>query len=369
MRFYCFTANASGDRNLSYLMKSLSKIYPNAQFRGIGGRMMRLAGLQSVRATASDVIGFLIFKYLFIALQWRRVKVDMLSYQPDIVIFTDSYPMYKFVANYTRKCGIFSVNYVPPAIFSFRATRVRHEIDCVLCVFPDQLEFYKEGPCAAFYVGNPSVNLLSSRRHKGSVGEQQVVAVLPGSRISELKYMLPVYMALAKEMPRLHFRVSVMSSLSEHLYASAEGLANVELIVDDPYTLLEEADVALITSGTASLDAAIIGIPQLVCYKLHPINSWMFRKIYLRRAKIKYISLVNLILERQVVQECVQFLCAVRYLKPALEELLHDKALRARMKSDYAALRKKFGDIDSGTLEVAAQCIMTTYEKHQRYSS
>ena len=364
MKYYLIAGERSGDMHGAALMHALAEADSSARFRGIGGEAMREAGLacfyESERlgiVGISEVLGHI----LDILRLLKRTKVDILRYKPDIMIFIDFAGFNLSLASFTRRHGIFNAYYVSPKVWawkSYRVHRIKRTIDCMLCILPLEPAFYeKYGYKSAVYVGNPLVRALAEYRHSGSGADKPVVGLLPGSRIQEVKRILPLYAKLSAARPDYRFRVAALSSIPSDMYALVQELPNVELTIDDTYVLLASADAAIVASGTASLETAIIGTPQLVCYRLMPLSYWIIRTLL----KVRAVSLVNLILERNLVEELLQHDFTVPKTLQALDKLLKDKALRTEMQLGYVKLREKLGNID--TPAKAARYILTQYKR------
>ena len=236
----------------------------------------------------------------------------------------------------------------------------------MLCILPWEPDFYKKYNYQAFYVGNPLVNDLASYKHKAVQSSSPVVALLPGSRLGELKYILPVYANLCRQRPQLRFRLSVMSHLPKDMYHSILLLPNVEQVVDDNYALLEDVDAAVVASGTATLEAALIGTPQVVCYKLDNLTRLLLPclKLFLLKYRLGVVSLVNIILNRVLVPELLNRDFSADRTARLVDQLLYDQELRARIQAGYLELRAKLGDQDAAS--EAAQKLLAVYQRDQK---
>lgn len=364
MKYYLIAGEKSGDMHGAKLMQALSIADSQAQFRGIGGQAMRAAGLSCFyQAEYLGMHGFLeVLPHLFQILRLRRrTRADILAYGPDVMIFIDFAGFNLSLAAFTHKQGIFNSYYISPKVWawgSYRVHRIRRTIDCMLCILPLEPAFYKRYNYTAFYVGNPLPRALAAYRHKEKPMKKPWVALLPGSRKYELKRMLPIYMALSKKHPEWHFKVAALSSVPMSWYDSVEDLPNVELCIDNTYALLVEADAAVVASGTATLEAAIIGTPQVVCYKVLPLSYGLMRALI----RVQAVSLVNLILERRLVEELLQHNFTVARLSEVLHQILYNKHVRNKIQAGYHELRARLKNKDVAT--AAARQLLRSYKTH-----
>ena len=370
MKYYLISGENSGDKHGAGLMRALAQIDPEAKFRGLGGQHMRAAGLDSFyKSDRIGIQGNLTKVFLSIRkfLQLRaHTKADILSYAPHIVVCIDFSDFNLPLATFTHRKGIYTTYYIPPKAWlwrSYRARIIKRSLDCVLCIFPWEPSFYEKYSYeAAFYVGNPSVKDVEHYRHKRSEKKTPFVALLPGSRLNEIKSILPIYTAVCKQRPDLRFKVSVMSHLPDAMYQAIERLPNVERVEDNTRALLSQADVALVALGTANLEAALIGTPQLICYKFDVLARIVisFFPSLSRRFKSRMISLVNIILGRRLVTELLNRDFNPRRISQLLDQLLRDQALCERIQAGYAEIREQLGHKDAPT--EAATRLMQSYE-------
>jgi len=366
MKYYIIAGEASGDLHGSNLIKELKLLDENAAIHSWGGDLMQQAGATIVKHYRDlAFMGFIevvmnlrtIFKNLDFC------KQDIQQYQPDVLILID-YPGFNLrIAGWAKQQGYKVVFYISPQVWAWKENRVkkmRQHIDKMLVILPFEKNYFKEKwNWDVEYVGHPLVKVIEEYKEQHSVqGNHQltkVVALLPGSRKQEILKKLPVMLEVSKAFPSYKFIVAKAPGQEDSFYDTLlESYTNVSSVRGQTYSLLLEADAALVTSGTATLETALFGVPEVVCYK----GSNISYQIAKRLIKIKYISLVNLIMDKPVVKELIQHELTVENLTTELKALLTDESHKQQLKEDYAALK----NILSAGGDASAKAAKSIYE-------
>lgn len=350
MKYYIIAGEASGDLHGSNLIREITKRDPSADIRCWGGDMMRSAGATLVKHYRDlAFMGFIevLANIRTILRNMRFCKRDILDFQPDVVIFID-YPGFNIpIAAFAKKHAFRTVYYISPQVWAWKEGRVKKikaSVDKMLVILPFEKEFYKKWDFTVEYVGHPLVEVIEESRNTTPGNDRPLkkntdkplVALLPGSRKQEVRIKLPVMLAIVKHFPDCRFAVAQAPGLEDaFIEAFTSKYSNVDTVKGDTYGLLKEADAALVTSGTATLETALFGVPEVVCYKGSRI-SYLIAK---RLIRVPYISLVNLIMGKEVVKELIQDDMNEENLVTELKKILFDAASRERMLSDYDALR------------------------------
>ena len=356
MRYYIIAGEASGDLHGSNLIRELQQADATADIRCWGGDKMQATGAKLVKHYRelafmgfTEVVKNLgtIFKNL------KFCKADILQYKPTALILID-YPGFNLrIAKWAKKQGLFAesggkvIYYISPQVWAWKENRVKmmkQWIDKMICILPFEKKYYREKwNWEVEYVGHPLVEVIEEFRVKSLELRVEtpyggnIIALLPGSRKQEILKKLPIMLEVAKDFPAHQFVVAKAPGLEESFYN--ELLApynNVSSVVNKTYELLAQAKAALVTSGTATLETALFGVPQVICYK----GNGLSYQIAKRLIKIKFIGLVNLIMDKEVVKELIQNDLTVKNLQQELEKLLTDGSKQAQLKEDYVALKK-----------------------------
>ena len=365
-KYYIIAGEASGDLHASNLIAELRKKDPNAEFRGFGGDLMQKQGMELVRHYRTMAyMGF-----VEVAVNLRKVlnninfcKKDIEEYQPDALILVD-YPGFNLrIAEFAHEKGLKVFYYVSPQVWAWKRRRVqqiRKSVDKMLVILPFEEDFYKRYGVDVTYVGNPLLDELakfgSGNRsiflRRNSLGEKrEIIALLPGSRTQEVKRMLPTMLKVVPHFPNYQFVVAGVSSVDTSLYKKIIGNSDVFLIENQTYDLLQNASAALVTSGTATLETALFSVPEVVCYKANGF-SYLIAKWLI---KVKFISLVNLVMEKEVVKELIQRDLTEENLVEELDQLLHNAKCQRRLLEDYEELKDRLGN--AGASAMAAEVI------------
>lgn len=367
MKYYIIAGEASGDLHASNLVAEIKKKDKKAEFRGCGGDLMKAQGVDLLKHYRTMAyMGF-----VEVAVNLRKVlgnialcKNDILEYQPDVVILVD-YPGFNFrIADFAHEKGFKVIYYISPQLWAWKRRRVRkikRSVDKMLVILPFEEEFYKRYGVDVTYVGNPLLDeqakFGTSNRsiflRRNSLGEKrEIIAMLPGSRKQEVKRMLPVMLKVVPRFPEYQFVIAGVSSLDKALYKKIIGNSDVFLIENQTYELLQNSSAAMVTSGTATLETALFSVPEVVCYKATGISyllaKWMI--------KVKFISLVNLVMGKEVVKELIQGDLTEHNIVKELELLLRNGKRQRQLLEDYEELKGRLGS--AGASEKAAEVII-----------
>lgn len=344
MKYYIIAGEASGDLHGSNLIASLQQRDPQAVIRAWGGDLMQKAGAHIVKHYRDlAFMGFVeVLQHLGTILKnIRFCKEDIAGFKPVVVIFID-YPGFNLrIVEWAKKQGFKTAYYISPTIWAWnegRINTIKKYVDLMLVILPFEKEFYKKHDYSAVFVGHPLVEVIDRELTAPSTlpKVRPTVALLPGSRTQEIKKNLPLMLKMVAEFPECDFMIAQAPGQEASLYRMIMGGQPVPLINNKTYDLMKIADAALVTSGTATLECALMGVPQVVVYK----SNAMTYQIAKRLVKVKYISLVNLILNKPVVAELIQNDFNEEKLRENLDVLLHDYELKDKMQVAYTKLWK-----------------------------
>jgi len=355
MKYYVIAGEASGDMHAANLMKELKKCDPAATFRCWGGDMMEKEGGTLVKHYRD--LAFMGFTEVVMNLRTilRNIefcKQDIISHKPDALILID-YPGFNMrIAEFAKQKKIKVFYYISPQIWAWKQSRVhkiRRTVDKMFVILPFEKDFYKKFEYDVEFVGHPLLDEIEQIKSESKSYEEftrsnrlnnkPIIALLPGSRKQEIAVMLPLMLSVIDEFPDHQFVVAAAPSVSREYLTSISGKRNFQIISGQTYTLLTHSTAALVTSGTATLETALFGVPEVVCYK----GGWISYSIARMLIKVNFISLVNLIMEREVVKELIQHELNTSNLKKELRSIVYDQENIARMKSEFSELRKKLG--------------------------
>ena len=362
MRYYLIVGEASGDLHASNLMKALKAEDSQAEFRFYGGDLMRSVGGTLVKHYKEMAyMGFVpVMMHLrTILTNMKQCKQDVLAWNPDVLILVD-YPGFNLdIAKYVKQhTSIPIYYYISPKIWAWKEHRIkniRRDVDELFSILPFEVDFYQRHQYPIHYVGNPcvdAVDAFKTSKDGAETGEafrqaygltaKPLVAILAGSRRQEIKDNLRVMMTTAQRFPHHQFVIAGVPTIEEAYYRKyiPQGI-DVKIVFNSTYRLLQQAEAALVTSGTATLETALFDVPQVVCYYItcgRVMN--LLRKLIL---KVKYISLVNLIVNREIVPELIGEQMNVERLEAELSRIVEGGADRSQMLADYAAMREKLG--------------------------
>jgi lipid-A-disaccharide synthase len=274
-------------------------------------------------------------------------KRDILLYKPDALILVD-YPGFNLrIAEFAKQQGIRVFYYISPQVWAWKSSRVKaikRDVDRMLTILPFETDFYKKFGYDVSFVGHPLLDAISRNKPvpvKESADKAPVIALLPGSRKQEISVMLPLMLSVVQKFPGYRFVIAAAPSIDAAFYKQFVKDDNVEVIAGNTYGLLASSRAALVTSGTATLETALFKVPEVVCYKGNVISYHIARKLI----KVKYISLVNLIMDREVVRELIQDELNPDMIEKELKKLLEDGPYRQTMLNDFDALQNMLGGI------------------------
>jgi lipid-A-disaccharide synthase len=350
MKYYLIAGEASGDLHGSNLIKELKKLDIQADFRCWGGDMMQAAGAVVVKHYKElAFMGFTeVIKNLGTILQnLKNCKADILSYNPDALLLID-YPGFNLrIAKWARQQHLKIIYYISPQVWAWKESRVKaikETVDKMIVILPFEKDFYKKWNFPVDYVGHPLVEVIDNFKKNNQSAQHginpgvpgKIIALLPGSRKQEILKKLPIMLSMSSLFPGYQFVVAQAPGQEDAFYESLlNDYKNVSSVKNDTYNLLSGADAALVTSGTATLETALFGVPEVVCYKGSPVSYWIAKRLI----KVKYICLVNLIMDREVVKELIQDELTVENLQKELTLLLDDPVRRAQLQKDYTELK------------------------------
>ncbi|WP_373550770.1 lipid-A-disaccharide synthase [Haliscomenobacter sp.] len=369
MKYYIIAGEASGDLHGSNLMKALKVEDPAADFHIWGGDLMQEAG-GDLRKHYRDLafMGFVeVLKNLrTIVRNLRFCEQDILAYQPDALILID-YPGFNLrIAKWAKEQGIKVLYYISPQIWAWHTSRVHQikaTVDRMYVILPFEKDFYAKYNCEVDFVGHPLLDVVKGYaaapdfRSKNGLTEAPIIALLPGSRKQEIIRMLSVMLEMAPLFPQYQFVIAGAPSMPvafyEQISAEKQRPQNVKLVQKQTYDLLSQAEAALVTSGTATLETALFQVPEVVCYRGNNLSYQIAKRLI----SVKYISLVNLIVDKPLVKELIQNDFNSKRLHTELEKILQP-VVRQEIKAGYAELQLLMGD--AGASRRAARLM---YEK------
>ena len=355
MKYYIIAGEVSGDMHAANLIAEIKRKDPRAEIRAWGGdrmkeqgvtlvkhiRHMAFMGFVEVVANLHKVIGNI-----------RECKKDMVAFQPDAVILVD-YPGFNLrMAKFAHEKGFRVFYYISPQVWAWKRRRVKkikNSVDKMLVILPFEEEFYKNYGVDVTYVGNPLLDELSKApnvnrqaflRRNGLGEKREIIALLPGSRRQEVKRMLGVMLKVIPHFPEYQFVIAGVPSVDKTLYKSLIGSADVTFVEKQTRELLQNASAALVTSGTATLETALFNVPEVVCYKASPLSYYIAKRLI----RVKYISLVNLVMDKQVVAELIQGDLTENNLVTQLQRLLGNNKVQSQLLDDYMELQSRLGD-------------------------
>jgi lipid-A-disaccharide synthase len=360
VKYYLITGEKSGEQHAAALMKALLEKDPQAEFRFWGGEAMQSVGGTLVRhynETAFMGIGEVLRNIRKVLGFLKECKNDIIAYQPDVIILVDYAGFNMKVAAFAKKKGFKVFYYISPKIWAWnqdRAKKIKKNVDKMFVIMPFEKEFYQKYDFEVDYVGNPVYTAVKSFKStidikkKYHLPDKPIIAILPGSRKQELEACLETLLSVIHYFPDYQFVVAGISTLPRELYSKAEN-HEVRIVLDETYDLLSVAKAAILTSGTVSLEAGLFKVPQVVCYKTKSSLTYLAAKMLV---KIKYASLVNLILDKAAVPELIQKDFTSANLIETLQEILADS--RLQIISDYRALEDvlKTQDVAKNTAEL-----------------
>lgn len=358
MKYYIIAGEASGDLHGSNLIKEIKKLDGGADIRCWGGDKMAATGAILVKHYKDlAFMGFAeVIKNLPAILRnFKFCKEDIRSFNPDGVILID-YPGFNLrMSRWTKQKGFKTIFYISPQVWAWKESRVKaikKYVDKMIVILPFEREFYNRWNYDVEYVGHPLVEVVEDFKsaHPEIIPSLNVIALLPGSRRQEIAIKLPVMLEASKNFTAYTFIVAKAPSVEDAFYQPfLSGYNNVKVVANDTYSLLMRAQAAMVTSGTATLETALFGVPQIVCYKAGSISYEIARRL----VKLKYICLVNLIMDKEVVKELIQDNLTANNLTKELNHILFDTLKRERIQYDYLQLKKLLSEGGNASAKAA----------------
>lgn len=355
MKYYIIAGEASGDLHGSNLIKGLQKSDPEAQFRFWGGDLMEQAtGQKPIKHyKESSIMGFVevLLNLRKIMGFMRECREDIAQWQPDVLILID-YPGFNLrMAKFAKSIGIPTYYYIAPKVWAWKERRVKkiqRYVDKLFVIFPFEIDYFRRFSIEAYYAGNPLMDSIAARGEvqdlqsfsaENGLNGKPVIALVAGSRAHEIHHNLPNMVSVSRQFPEYQFVVTAVSWLDKSIYDKYLEGSDVAYVCGKTYETLAVSSAALVTSGTATLEAALLGVPQVVCFKGPAVTMW----IAARLVKLKWISLVNLVMNRTVVTELIQQTFTVQSAIDELRAILPGGAKAETIKRDYRELAEVIG--------------------------
>lgn len=355
MKYYVIAGEASGDLHGGNLMRAMRELQPRADFRFWGGdEMKKIAGDPVKHIHELAFMGFVevLMNLRTILRNITHCKQDVLNFQPDALVLID-YPGFNMrIAKWAKKQGIKVYYYISPQIWAWKQKRVfqlKDTVDKMLVILPFEKEFYAKFGMDVVYVGHPLLDAMKNfemNRDRQTIFQQldldsnrPVLALLPGSRKQEISIKLPVMLEAAKSFPDFQIVIAGAPAQTASFYDQFIQSGIAKIVHGATYELLSLAKGAMVTSGTATLETALFGVPQVVCYK----GSYISYRIARNLIKVKFISLVNLILDKEVVKELIQQEMTVENIVMELKKVLSGGEGHQRLCDEYTVLKTKLG--------------------------
>jgi len=352
MKYYLVAGERSGDLHGANLLKGIKQNDPEATFRGWGGDMMQAEGMELVTHYKDTAF----MGFLEVALNVHKIsgflkkcKNDILAYQPDAIILID-YPGFNLrIAAFAKKNGLKVFYYISPKVWAWnqkRALKIKQHVDHMFVIFPFEIDFYKKFDYEVDYVGNPLMDAIKAFspdpyfRVKNNLDLQKpVIALLPGSRRQEIISMLDIMLTVQPHFPDYQFAIAGVRNLPSALYDKYLSNGKATMIYEATYDLLHVSEAALVTSGTATLETALLNIPEVVCYKTSAFSYAVARRLI----RVRFISLVNLIMDKEVVRELIQDDLTEEKLVEELKSIISGGNKRDIQLKGYAKLHQLVG--------------------------
>lgn len=378
MKFYIIAGEASGDLHASNLMKAMQSQHSDVDFRFWGGDRMAAVGgppVKHIRDLA--FMGFIevVSNLNTILANMRFCKQDILAYKPDALILID-YPGFNLrIAEFAHKNNIPVHYYISPQVWAWKQNRVykiKKVVNQLYCILPFEKAFYQKFSMDVHYVGHPLLDAISEFRKtalskdgfiaNNQLDQKRILALLPGSRKQEIRIKLPIMLEAAKAFENYQILIAGAPNIPQEFYETLAGNQRIHVLHGQTYDLLNQANMAMVTSGTATLETALFKVPEVVCYK----GSSISYQIAKRLIKVKYISLVNLIMDKLVVKELIQHDLTAANLIAELEQLEDESSPKfLQMKKDYEHLEKTLGG--GGASAETARLIFLYHAGHKNH--
>jgi len=352
MNYYLISGEASGDLHGANLMKAIKETDPQANFRFLGGDLMQAEGGHLVKHYSEMAfMGFVevVMNLRTVLRNIKMVKQDLIKNRPDALVLID-FPGFNLkIAEFAKENGIKVFYYISPKVWAWnqkRVLKIKKVVDHLYCILPFEVEFYRSWGMEVDYVGNPLLDAIASSepnenfRSQNDLNEKKIVALLPGSRRQEVSSILKDMLEVAEQFPDYEFVIAGAPTFTQAYYDALMPGQKLKVVFGQTYDLLRNSEAAIVTSGTATLETALFHVPQIVVYKGNKISIAIARLVI----KIRFISLVNLIMDKLVVKELIQEDCNPIQIMKELNALLRDKPYRSSMLKDYEELSDKMGE-------------------------
>jgi lipid-A-disaccharide synthase len=369
LKLYFIAGEASGDLHGSNLMKALNEKDSNLEYRFWGGdKMAEIAGTPVKHIKDLAFMGFVevLLNLKTILSNIKFCKSDIEQYKPDAIVLID-YPGFNLrIAEWAKERGIKVYYYISPQIWAWKQNRVhkiKRVVDHMFVILPFEADFYKKFDYNVEYVGHPLLDAVEQYRliqlpsdefrKMNNLSDKPIIAILPGSRKQEIRVKLPIMLQAIKTFSDYQFVVAGAPSLEPTFYDEFIT-KDTSIVFGKTYDLLSASEAAIVTSGTATLETALLGIPEVVCYKASQISYSIAKRL----VKIKFISLVNLIMDREVVKELIQHDCNSTMIAQELKEIIKGGSKRDKILSDYSEMSETLGG--GGASKKIAQSLLKT---------
>jgi lipid-A-disaccharide synthase len=370
MKYYLIAGEASGDLHGANLMKALKERDPEAEFRYFGGDLMQVQGGTLVKHYADMAyMGFIevVANLPAIMKNISFAKQDVLASQPDVLVLIDFPGFNMRIAEFAKKNGLLVCYYISPKVWAWnqkRVLKIKKSVDHLFCILPFEVDFYKSWGMDVDYVGNPLLDAVvafkpdADFQTKNNLGDKKIIALLPGSRKQEISKLLPDMLGVVDRFPEHQSVIAGAPSFNLAYYKAYMADKNIPVLFNSTYDILKNADAAIVTSGTATLETALFHVPEVVVYKSSPVSIFIGRLVI----KIRFISLVNLIMDKLVVKELIQQDCNPQTIGDELDKLVNNQEYRSAMLKNYKELDIKMGE-PGASAHTAELIIKYTKEK------
>ncbi|MCX6230242.1 MAG: lipid-A-disaccharide synthase [Bacteroidetes bacterium] len=364
MKYYVIAGEASGDLHASNLIRALKNADNAAEFRAWGGDLMQEQGATLVKHYRNlAFMGFIevVANLRTILNNIKFCKKDIDNYKPDAIILVD-YPGFNLrIAEWAHEKGYKVFYYIAPQVWAWHQSRVnkmKRVIDHLFVILPFEKDFFKLHGLEADFVGHPLLDAIENHSLEKTnaalelKSDKPLIALLPGSRKQEVNTVLPLLLEITRDYPQYQFIIAGVNTLPHQFYKDILKDSSIEIVYGQTYNLLKQAYAAIVTSGTATLETALLNVPQVVCYQASKISYFIARKF----VTVKYISLVNLIMDKKVITELIQHDFNIKDLKIEFEKITNDTNYREHLLAEYQQLKVKLGC--RGASENTAQLIV-----------
>lgn len=345
MKIFIIAGEASGDMHGANLVSEIKKLSPEIHFEGFGGKRIEAEGVKIIRSL--DKLNFMGFvevvkNYSTISENFKICKKHLEETKPDAIILID-YPGFNLrIARWAKKRGIRVFYYISPQVWAWKESRVKQmkkNIDRLMVILPFEKEFFKKHGLEVDFVGHPLIDEIEARRQGSEAKKEKIIALLPGSREMEIRYNLLEMLKVQKHFPDYQFVIGRAPGFKVEFYRHIFHMENAIVSSEGTFNLLSRSTAALVGSGTATLETALLQVPQVVCYKGNRVSVAIARALI----KVPYISLVNLILDKPAVKELIQDELNEQTIVTELKKVLEDAETKQELESNYQELWGKLG--------------------------